>query len=128
MPTSQPPPQFPPAEEPRRHLNEEDRIRRIGELISKGILCSPALRDEYARGMSLPEKLNTVGEQKSPEQRIVRYLVRANEASPAELCATLRLSRSTAYRALQRLLSEQRVVTDGRTSAVAYRLADPSRN
>jgi predicted HTH transcriptional regulator len=101
-----------------RLYSEEDCIRRIGELICKGILCSPALRDEADNRDSMP----AIEDQ--PSNRIVEYLRVKQVASPAEMRAVLQLSRSTTYRALQRLLDEGRVSATGRTSAAAYRLQE----
>ncbi len=101
-------------------------MRRIGELICKGILCSPGLRFDPTG--------TPVGAEAAiaePEERIVDYLRRHQAASPSEMRTVLSLSRSRTYRALQRLLlSSQIVANGGRTSAAAYRLADfdPSRN
>jgi hypothetical protein len=105
---------------------EPERIRLIGELLCKGILCSPSLRADAASATGSPTV--NAGE---PEQRIVDYLRRHQAASPAEMRAVLNLSRSRTYRSLQRLLFSRQVVANGgRTSAAAYRLADfdPSRN
>ncbi len=111
---------------PLNPLTEEDRIRLIGDLLCKGILCSPALCTASAGPVGRPE-LDCA----EPEQRIVAYLQRHEAAAPSELRAVLNLSRTRTYHALQRLLlSRQIVANGGRTSAAAYRLSgfDPSRN
>ena len=104
----------------------DDRVRLIGQLICKGILCSPGLRrDRPAVSDGAEEPIP------APEGRIVDYLRRHQAASPSEMRTVLNLSRSSTYRALQNLLLSRRVVANGcRTSAAAYRLADfdPSRN
>jgi hypothetical protein len=103
---------------------DEARLRLIGELLCKGILCSRAVGP----------KADSDGETTSllaaaPEERVLDYLRRHQPASPAEIRSVLNLSRSSAYRALQRLLLTGQVVSNGgRTSAAAYRLVDPSRN
>ncbi|HAP38875.1 MAG TPA: hypothetical protein DCQ94_03860 [Nitrospira sp.] len=69
--------------------------------------------------------------QPTPESRILDYLQRHEWASPAELRAVLRLSRTGTHRALQRLVLANRIVGNGgKTTAAAYRLNrfDPSRN
>lgn len=103
--------------------SEEDRIRLIGELLSKGILRSPALaRGERSSDHDVPSVAG-------PDTRIIDYLRRHGAASPAELRAVLGLSRSGVHRVLRRLSMTGQVVTNGgRTSAVVYRLTDPSRN
>jgi len=104
----------------------DERMRRIGELICKGIICSPSLRLEATGAQMRTESVAD-----DPDQRIVDYLRRHHAASPSELRTVLNLSRSRTYRALERLLlSGQVVANGGHTSAVAYRLADfdPSRN
>ncbi len=105
-------------------ISEEQRIRLIGELLCKGIICSPTLHPPVAcvDGVS-----NTAAF--AAEDRIVDYLRRHQPASPAEIRSVLNLSRTGAYRALRRLLSTGQVVSNGGlTSAAAYRLVDPSRN
>jgi len=105
---------------------EPERIRLIGELLCKGILCSPSLRANAALAM-----VNPAVDGGEPEQRIVDYLRRHQAASPSEMRTVLNLSRSRTYRVLQRLLLSRQVVANGgRTTAAAYRLADfdPSRN
>jgi hypothetical protein len=104
----------------------DERMRRIGELICKGILCSPALRFDPTGTL-----VRTEAAAAEPEERIVDYLRRHHSASPSEMRAVLNLSRSRTYRALQWLLLSGQIVTNGgQTSATAYRLADfdPSRN
>jgi len=107
-------------------LSGDDRVRLIGQLICKGILCSPGFRrDRPAVPDSVEESIPT------PEGRIVDYLRRHQPASPSEMRSVLNLSRSRTYRALQHLLLCRQIVTNGgRTSAAAYRLTDidPSRN
>jgi predicted HTH transcriptional regulator len=101
-------------------------MRRIGELICKGILCSPGLRFDPTGALD-----RTGAAIAEPEERILAYLRRHQAASPSEVRTVLNLSRSRTYRALQHLiLSGQIVANGGRTSAAAYRLADfdPSRN
>jgi hypothetical protein len=103
---------------------DEARLRLIGELLCKGILCSRAVGP----------KADSDGETTSllagaPEERVLDYLRRHQPASPAEIRSVLNLSRSSAYRVLRRLLLTGQVVSNGgRTSAAAYRLVDPSRN
>jgi hypothetical protein len=105
---------------------QEDRLRLIGELLCKGILCSPSLHAMRLGGAALPEPIPL-----NPEERILEYLRRHESASPAEMRAVLKLSRTRTSQALQRLLLSRQIArNDGRTSATAYRLAffDPSRN
>ena len=104
--------------------SDEERLRLIGELLCKGILCSPSLRTHGSDNVGVPHN-----GRHDPEQRIVDYLGRNETASPSEMQAVLQLSRSGTHRALQRLLITGQIVSNGgRTSTVAYRLIDPSRN
>ncbi len=112
-------------------LTEAERLRRIGELIGRGIMRSRLLRDESNGRHAQNVVTGSVVEgAEEPRQRIVALLQRTKEASPAEIRVMLKLSRSGTDRALQRLRAEQRVVASGRTSSVVYRLKefDPSRN
>ncbi len=103
---------------------DEARLRLIGDLLCKGILCSRAVgpkADSDGEAASLLDG--------APEKRVLDYLRRHQPASPAEIRSVLNLSRSSAYRVLRRLLLTGQVVSNGgRTSAAAYRLVDPSRN
>ncbi len=112
-------------------LSETERLRRIGELIGRGIMRSRLLHDE-SNGRHAQNVVtgSVVAGAEDPRQRIVALLQRTKEASPAEIRVMLKLSRSGTDRALQRLRAEQRVVAFGRTSSVVYRLKDfdPSRN
>lgn len=119
---------------PSRHSNdltESERLRRIGELIGRGIMRSRLLNDESngRHAQNVVSGSVVVGDEE-PWQRIVALLQRTKEASPSEIRLMLKLSRSATDRALQRLRAEQRVVACGRTSSVVYRLKDfdPSRN
>jgi hypothetical protein len=102
----------------------EARLRLIGELLCKGILCSRALGPQSVSDGEAASLLAG-----APEKRILDYLRRHQPASPAEIRSVLNLSRTGAYRTLRRLLLTGQVVSNGgRTSAAAYRLVDPSRN
>lgn len=107
-------------------ITDDERVRRIGELICKGILVSPGLRsDREVR--PAPDAPGAV----DLGSRIVEYLRRHSTASPGEMRVVFNLSRSRTYRALQRLLETRVIVRNGgRTTAAGYRLADidPSRN
>jgi hypothetical protein len=103
---------------------DEARLRLIGELLCKGILCSQPLGPQADSDAETTSSLAG-----APEERVLDYLRRHQPASPAEIRSVLSLSRSSAYRVLQRLLLTGQVVSNGgRTSAAAYRLVDPSRN
>ena len=103
---------------------DEARLRLIGELVCKGILCSQALGPKADSDREMTSLLAA-----APEERVLDYLSRHQPASPAEIRSVLNLSRSSAYRALRHLLLTGQVVSNGgRTSAAAYQLVDPSRN
>ena len=59
-------------------MSGDERVRRIGELICKGIICSPSLRFEAADA-----QVRTESVAEDPDQRIVDYLRRYHAASPS---------------------------------------------
>ena len=107
-------------------LTPEARLRLIGDLLCKGILGSHSLR-AIPVGTALPLSTAPV----SPEECILDYLRRHEWASPSELRAVLKLSRTRTSLALQRLVLRNQIASNGaKTTAAAYRLSafDPSRN
>lgn len=110
-----------------RHLPTDERIRRIGALICRIARSLPnePHTDEQLDALCAPQP-----DESAPEMKVLGYLRKISEASPAEIRATVGLSRSTTYRTLQRLHSQRRVTCHGRTKALVYRIPDidPSRN
>jgi hypothetical protein len=106
-------------------MTEQERLRRIGELICRAIMRSPELPVATAvRPVGAPYPRG------QPEEGIVNYLRCFGQASPTEMRLAMGLSKSMAARSLQRLLETKRVIVSGRTRAAFYRLTDfdPSRN
>jgi hypothetical protein len=58
------------------------------------------------------------------EDRVIKYLARVGEASPAILRTVIQLPRTSAYRVLNGLVESGRIVSDGQTRALVYRLGD----
>jgi DNA-binding transcriptional ArsR family regulator len=56
------------------------------------------------------------------ENSVIEYLHRIGEASPQDIQSSLNLSRSTTYRAMDRLAEEGVVLRSGKTRSVRYRL------
>jgi len=112
-------------------LPDDQRIRRICELLSKamilevaGRIVSPAAAAaESAPKLNLPEQL--VAETGSDVARIESYLALIGEASPAMIRETLGLPRMRIYRAAQRSLAAGTITVSGQTRTVTYRLNPP---
>jgi hypothetical protein len=110
-------------------LPDEQRIRRICELLSKamildvaGRIVSPAAAAaEAIPKTTRPEQL--VAETGSDVARIESYLALIGEASPAMIRETLGLPRMRIYRAAQRLLAAGTIMVSGQTRTVTYRLS-----
>jgi hypothetical protein len=108
---------------------EEQRIRRICELLSKALVLDAASRivspaviaAEATPRTTSPEQ--TIAESSSDLTRIESYLALIGEASPAMIRETLGLPRMRIYRAAQRLLGTGKIVISGQTRTVTYRLS-----
>ena len=109
-------------------LIEEERMRRIGALVCRIAMQLPE-PPEPRRPMPviIPGPL---ANEAVPEELVLAYLRGVREASPVEIRLTLGLSRSMAFRTLQRLVLAGQAATSGSTKAVVYRAvtSDPSRN
>lgn len=106
-------------------LGEEERIRRIGELICRGIMASPSLHAGTDNSLSIMAP--PAGVLRVPvtgEERVLHYLGSVPAASPKEIRVFLRISRATLYRVLNRLLLAGRIACSGRGKNVEYRLTD----
>lgn len=110
-------------------LPEDQRIRRICELLSKAmildaasrIVSSAAVAAEAIPRATSPEQV--IAESGSDLARIGSYLALIGEASPAMIRETLGLPRMRIYRAAQRLLAAGKIVISGQTRTVVYRLS-----
>lgn len=109
-------------------LPDDQRIRRICELLSKAMILDVASRIASPAAMAaeaipkttLPEQL--VAETGSDVARIESYLALIGEASPAMIRETLGLPRMRIYRAAQRLLAAGTIMVSGQTRTVTYRV------
>ncbi len=110
-------------------LPEDQRIRRICELLSKAMVLDAASRivspaavaAEAIPRTTSPEQV--IAESGSDLGRIESYLALIGEASPAMIRETLGLPRMRIYRAAQRLLVAGKIVISGQTRTVTYRLS-----
>ena len=112
-------------------LPDDQRIRRICELLSKAMILDAAGRivsaavvaAEGAPNVTMPEQV--VAETGSDVARIESYLALVGEASPAMIRETLGLPRMRIYRAAQRALAAGEITVSGQTRTVTYRLNSP---
>lgn len=124
------------------HLTREQRVQRIGELLSKGITLM--LMREAEEKQALKPALALAGSNNAPDEdsgicddskhpiaedgaarSILDYLKRVGQASPRDIQRGLNLPKSTVYRYLNRLIQANHVVGGGKTSAIRYRLTSP---
>lgn len=108
-------------------MTESSRRRRIAELLCKAILLAEAndavAAAERAAGVDVPTEPDVATNERSEESdRVLQFLSVVREASPATIRESLGISRSTVYRALQRLSREQQVIAEGQTRMLVYRL------
>ena len=108
-------------------MTESSRRRRIAELLCKAILLAEAkdavAAAERAAGVDVPTEPDVATNERSEESdRVLQFLSVVREASPATIRESLGISRSTVYRALQRLSREQQVIAEGQTRMIVYRL------
>lgn len=107
--------------------NDVSRRRRIAELLCKAMLLVEAsdavATAEGAAGFDPLERESTAITTRDEESdQILQFLSVVREASPAMIRESLGVSRSAVYRALRRLSREQRVVSEGQTRMLVYRL------
>jgi DNA-binding transcriptional ArsR family regulator len=108
-------------------MTESSRRRRIAELLCKAILLAEAndavAAAERAAGVDVATEPDQVTSERNEESdRVLQFLSVVREASPATIRESLGISRSTVYRALQRLAREQQVIAEGQTRMIVYRL------
>ena len=114
-------------------LTDQERRRRVAELLCKAILLAEAKRavgpvrvadvaGDLGHDSTMPNDTDT------EEIRILDYLELAGQGSPVSIRTALGLSRSATYRALHRLTVAGHVVPNGQTRMLAYQLnkAEPS--
>ncbi|MEZ5415456.1 MAG: helix-turn-helix domain-containing protein [Opitutaceae bacterium] len=114
------------------NLSDSIRLERIGEILYDAILASGLLEETGEDEASLPE--STRGQQQilsgapqdQSEARVITYLGRVGEASPSALRTVLGMPRTSAYRVMNRLVESGRILSEGQTRTLVYRLADLS--
>ena len=123
---------------PTEYLTYDERIARIGQLLSKGItLLLLDEAEERRRGLTSDANPSATagvnGESKKAtlapqiaddvERSIYEFLTRVHSASPRDIMRGLELSKATAFRKLAHLCAANLISRSGNTSAIRYRLA-----
>lgn len=120
----------------RPEISAAQRMNRIGELLAKGVALLLIKEAEQKRhivqGPATPSRANGGDESANAsgdnggsadtENSVLEYLSRVREASPGEIQSALGLTRSTAYRTIDRLGEKGVVLRTGKTRSVRYRL------
>jgi len=105
---------------------DRERLKRIGDILCTAILAEGAPLhepDEAGVGPVEQEQVPLLGRRgMAPEDRVVDYLAKVGEASPAILRAVLQMPRTSAYRVINGLVESGRLMGDGQTRALVYRL------
>jgi len=108
--------------------SEQERLKRIADILCSAILAEGRSIEEPGESVDedrdqsrLPEPV-PVQRSTIPEDKVVNYLSKVGEASPAILRAVLQLPRTNAYRVIDGLVESGRIVSEGQTRALVYRL------
>lgn len=121
---------------PTEHLSRQERIRRIAELLSKGITLM-LMREREAAAANAITPSASQGESGASSEAlpmddtskdIIAYLARVGPAAIREIHAALDIPTRTACRKLGQLHERGLVQRSGATTAVRYTLAAPMRN
>ena len=121
---------------PTEHLGRQERIRRIAELLSKGITLMLMREREAAAGNTVTPCASQSESGASSEalpmddtsKDIIAYLTRVGPAAIREIHAALDIPTRTACRKLGQLHERGFVRRSGATTAVRYALAAPTRD
>ncbi len=111
-----------------KSLSGSERLEKIGEILLEAIIESGVV--EAAECSSEEEAdLTTIPSTDWPRVgsdnhtgKVINYLKRVGEASPAQVRTMLGMPRTSAYRVMNRLTESGLIVSDGQTRAVVYRL------
>lgn len=119
------------SEPPTDTLTDTQRVHRIAALLCKAIIMSEARTVVSEPPAESDDDVPAAGHaatDPSGERRVLSYLNLAGHASPLSIRTALGLSRSSAYRLLQRLNEEGLIVASGQTRSISYCLsrAQPS--
>jgi len=111
-----------------RNLSEGERVEHIADILCRAIQAgAPAVTEENVRPSEADPRRESASVDLSArflsdDDRVIRYISRVGEASPAALRAILRLPKTSAYRVLNRLSDSGQIVSAGQTRSLVYRL------
>lgn len=100
-------------------------MARICALLCKAIALGDAQRIVEVPREDVPSPQGSDAPAHSHDVRVVQYLTLIGEAGPEQIRATLNLTRWQKDEALRRLVQEGRIVAQGRTRNLTYRLCRP---
>ncbi|MGJ8660594.1 MAG: winged helix-turn-helix domain-containing protein [Bacteroidota bacterium] len=98
-------------------LSEEARFVRISEILAKGITLHRGAHQKKEKTIPL------ITDEVESADPIIKFLSLHGEASPAELCEALSVSRTTMFRRLKELRVTGLVVSKGHTRKLKYSLS-----
>jgi len=109
---------------PYEHLSQEERLRRIGELLSKGVTRMLEAEKNAAQKAGEAAVAAKVEETEGDwiTRGIVVYLKRVGWATPQQIGLALDVKRSTCFRRLKALLERGVLETRGQTRGAQYRI------
>lgn len=116
-------------------MNREERLQRIGELLSTGVTFLLMREAERERDRNMKSANANLGSDKSDnkggptgnghndaiESQILNYLKRFGAASPRDIQGSLGLPKTTVFRHLARLVQNRVVFRSGKTTSIRYR-------
>lgn len=105
-------------------LGWEERLRRIGALVAKGVVLASLQGSQTG---TVPSSQRAGGLLQGEEQDLLQRFEHLGEFAPHEAAAFWRVSRSTAYRRLHRLEQAGWIERHGKTNAVRYHLTSGKR-
>ena len=109
---------------PYEHLSREERIRRIGEILAKGVHLYLVAQREKERSAAVADVAAKVEESGTDwiTRGIVEFLKRVDWASPRDIRGHLDVAQRTCTRRLQALLASGVLESRGFTTGVQYRI------
>lgn len=108
----------------RAHISKEQRMERIGELLSKGVAIMLANENRDASAAAAPiRKVNLVNLD-ATSRNILTFVQKVGCASPREIEHRLGIGRRTVLRKLKSMYESDILIKKGKTTSIRYELSD----
>jgi len=103
-------------------MTSEQRMKRIGELLSKGVSLMLAQARKAPKHQPISKKTLNPDEHDDISKIILLFIQKVGSASPRELESRLNLGRRTVLRHLKKLHKAEFLIKKGNTTATTYEL------